>query len=330
MKMIEHVRARRIKIWIIWIIIAFSFIGIEKFFTNVILKEKEPFYVYAPSDMESAFERVLQVSDMSSNYELVMTDEKEVADVIIETNKANNDEYQKIAYSPYVIVYGYNYDEAINESELMQKTNMKDVYYMNLSNLIDAVIAGKDWREFGIDVDGKIKVVYPDSNTKYGDSFYNLMLIAANGGKYPIDSAEYAKASIKINNFFSSDNTFAVLNMNEKVSISGGFGTDTFYIGTEKEFLDMGRYMSIFSLTETISFDYYIKIDDVSKKLLKNRNKYTGWDNSSFDSILNSRYYRSEDYATINKVVSNAKAFSNTHNIVRIPQKANIQIEKDG
>lgn len=328
--MVEDVRTRRIKTWIIWIIIAFSFIGIEKLFTNVILKEKEPFYVYAPSDMESSFERVLEVSDMSSNYEIVMTDEKEVADVIVENNKANNDEYQKIAYSPYVVAYGYNYDEAINESELMQKTNMKDVYYMNLSNLIDAVITGKEWRDFGIDVDGKIKVVYPDANTKYGESFYNLMLIAANGGKYPSDSDEYAKASVKIINFFSSDNTCAVLNMSEKVAISGGFGTDTFYIGTEKEFLDMGRYISIFSLTETISFDYYIKIDDFSKKLLKNRSKYTGWDNSSFSSILNSKYYRSEDYATINKVISNAKVFSNMHNIVRIPKEANVQIEKDG
>lgn len=322
--MYEDVRTRRIKAWIIWVIIAFSFIGVEALFANVILKEKEEILVYAPSDMQSAFERVLVTADISSDYKVVMTNEEADADISVVNDKENDDTYQKIAYSPYVVAYGYSYEKKLESSDIFEDSKI------NLSKLIDAIINEKEWKDFGIDVKGKIKVVYPDMKTKYWDSFYNLMLIAANGGKYPAYSSEYNKALAKVTSFLSSDNTYAVLNMSEKVAISGGFNLDVFYIGTEKEFLDMERNMSMFSLTETVSFNYYVKIDDISKKILPYREKYNNWSSATFNTNLNHAYYRCEDMATIINNPSFVKSFSNVHNIVRIPEKTNIQIEQEG
>jgi hypothetical protein len=329
--MYDDVRTRRIKAWVIWVIVAFSIIGIEALFTNVILKEKTPFLVYAPNDMQIAFERVLVSSDLSSDYKVAMTIEEADADIIVVNDKENDDTYQKIAYSPYVVAYGYSYDIDLHESDIMQKTAKKEIYTINLSKLIDAVINEKSWKDLGVDIEGKIKVVYPDIENKYWDSFYNLMLIAANDGKYPAYSNEYNKAMAKVTSFLSSDNTISVLNMREKIELSGGFGFDVFYIGVEKELLDMSEYMSMFSLTETVSYNYYVKIDEISKKILPYRSKTItwDWDGSSFNRRLNNAYYRTEDIPLISEP-SFVKNFNNSHNIVRIPKKSNIQIEQEG
>lgn len=327
----KKAREQRITWWIIWIIIAVGFIGIEAFCTNVISKEKEPFYVYAPSDMKEAFKRALKMSDMSSEYEVIMTDSEENANVVVSYNKENDSSYTQFAFSPYVVAYSYDYSSDFFECELVkERMNLKGYYEISLSNLIDAILNEKEWKDYGLEDVGMIQVAYPDPSTVYWESFYNLMLIAANGGKYPTESSSYSKAVTKLSNFFASDNTYAITDFYEKLSFSGGFNKDIFYIAPEKLFINKKWNVSFFAPTETLPFNYYLKADSLGSRILPNLNKYTDWDSSTFYTNLNGVYYRSKSYPELYWNSRNIKGFRNIFNIVRIPDSVDWQVEKEG
>ena len=267
----KSARKMRITQWIYWILLAFLLIGADYFYTNVILKERESFKVYAPSDMEDAFKVAFKLSKLDSDYDFVMTDNPDEANVSICYGTDADDTCSRVAFSPFVILYSANVDKIFLESDIVEENaSYKGSYEINLSKLINVVITDKEWKDYGVEGFGKVKVAYPDPKTEYWHDFYDLMLIAANDGTYPIEIAEYNNAVLKLEAFFASDNAEAILDFKEKVFMSGGFTKDILYIGPEKLFFDINKNYqgNLFAPTETIYFNYYLKTDEVGSKIL--------------------------------------------------------------
>ena len=94
----------RIVCWILCLAIALGLFfhqEVKNFVDEKFLVEKASIYVYAHEDMEEGFKRALKMSGMKSTHKIVMTDDETKANIIVNTQKEYDPEYEKIAFSPW-------------------------------------------------------------------------------------------------------------------------------------------------------------------------------------------------------------------------------------
>lgn len=268
-------RKKRIWYWILGLILALLLCMCEGCIKEMATKKTEltELYVYAPSDMEEAFERA---AELSSIYKIVMTDDLSKANIIVEMDKEFDPEYTEIAYTPFVVVYS-EVDE--NISNMLEKSVLQNALFdenykeINFGKVIEEVLGEGKWENLGVENMGNIKVYYPAPETPYYSDYYEFMLVTANEGLYPENTTDLKKAMEQIECFEKSKYTEAVVDFDEKVNRTGGFMENTFFLMPEKLAGDLAYGKSLngrlFYPTTTVYSKYYLKADELGMKLVE-------------------------------------------------------------
>lgn len=267
-------RKDRIMSWVGAIIAALVFFVGEGLF-EAFTVEKAPLYVYAPSDMETAFKRALKCAGLKGEYTIVMTDDVSKANIIVQTGKEFDSEYTKIAYSPFVVAYnsaGNNIKKFV-KSDLLEEAFFNNNYYeINFNKVVEEVIEEGKWENFGVKDLGHMKVFYPSPETEYYCDYYDFMLVTVNGGIYPKTESDMEKAIQQIQRFEESDYTEGVTNFKEKFDRVGGFMENCLYLIPEKVASDLAgrnnQTARLFYPTTTIYVNYFVKADELGSKLV--------------------------------------------------------------
>lgn len=294
-------RKSRILHWVICLVVAFALFMGEGWF-NAITAEKTPLYVYAPSDMKSAFKRALKSAGMKGDYEIVITDDISKANIVVETGKEFDPNYTKVAYSPFVVVYS---TEDKNIKNMGKAGLLKDAFFndkykeIDFNMVIKEVIEDGAWSNLGVKDMGTMHVYYPAPGSAYYADYYDFMLVTVNGGIYPKDATELEKAIEQIERFENSDYTEAVSDFEEKLDRVGGFMENTLFLLPEKEAGDLAssnsKYGRLFYPTTTLYVNWYVKADELGMKLVKvfdDPNTFVG---NFYDYIEDEEYRNSYD-----------------------------------
>lgn len=258
-------RGKRITQWIMAIVISGTLLFGQSFFAEI-MKEKTPITVCAPEDMKNAFKEALYPAHLSSQYKIVMVDEMEGADIVIDYGKENDDSYQRISFSPFVIAYNTSDScfKALKKAETMVPSEYnKSFYELDFLKVVDEIIEEGKWENLGIKDHNQIHLFYPAESTIYWHDFYNFMLLTVNGGKYPKTEAEMTRAIEKVNRFIESDCTEAITTFDEKIERTDGFAENAFYVIPEKTVYELAvhheKYVRLLFPLTTANFNYYVK-----------------------------------------------------------------------
>ena len=302
----------RVFCWILCLAIAFGLVNGEDFIRERFLQEKTPVYVYAPEDMESGFKRALKMSGMKYTHKIVMTDDETKANIIVNTQKEYDSEYEKIAFSPFVVAYNTedNYASKMKKSGLLVKSkyaedDSDDYLEIDFLQIINEVIGNGSWEKFGLKNKGNIEVFYPDKSTPYWSDFYDFMLVTVNNGKYPETEEEMKTAVEQIEKFENSKYTGAVENFEEKLQRTEEFTANCLWIIPEKVVseiaYDNNKYATLFYPTTTTYLNYYIKCDEIGSKIKSCFNEDGFWC-STFYSKLAGNDFRSVEYPKLETI----------------------------
>lgn len=323
-------RRSRIIYWILCMILALGLINGENFVKEKILKEKESIYVYAPDDMEDAFKRALKQAGMKGDYKIVMTDDKEIANIIVGNDNAlypNSTMSFSFAFSPFVIAYedDSDYTKKLEESGVLTEAFFdKDYHEIDVSKVIEEASGEGKWSNLGLEESmGNIKVYYPHKETSYWNDFYNFMLVNVNGGKYP-ETEEQMKAAIKqVEIFENSDYTEAVQDFNEKIIRNGGFQANSFFFIPEKIAIDFAdknnSSVRLFYPLTTTYFYYYMAVDEIGNKLTPYFDEESNFGN--FYTYIANEYYRSHEVPEISVGLTYVYEERNAYNVVNLDFK---------
>lgn len=310
---------RKGRIWS-WIaaIIAALVLSLGEGFFETITAEKNPLYVYAPSDMETAFKRALKCAGLIGEYTIVMTDDMSQANCVVQTGKEFDSEYTKIAYTPFVVAYNKsdsNIKKMVKSGLLEEAFFDNDYHEINFNKVVEEVVEEGKWENFGLKDLGTMKVFYPAPETEYYCDYYDFMLVAVNGGIYPKNESDLEKAMEQIKRFEQSNYTEAVTDFEEKFDRVGGFMENCLYLIPEKVAGDLAgrnsQYGRLFYPTTTVYVNYYVKVDELGSKLvevfdisgtvngnfydyLENENYRNSWDNT-LESAMSSYLYEERD-----------------------------------
>ena len=315
-------RKGRIIFWILCIIVAF-FIGTieDKFF-----KEKSSVTVYAPEDMESAFTSALKGAGLGDEYRIVITTQKDNADIIVDYSKEDDEEYLKFAYSPFIVSYNISDDylKEMKESGLIRKSeyySSNSTYYeIDFKMLVDEVIEEGKWENLGVTDEDltTIKIFYPAESTIYWNDFYDFLIVTVNNGSYPETLDELETAEEYAWRFLKSSYTEAVTDFNEQLVRTNGFPINSFYVFPEKASIeyssDIDEYTRLFYPTTTVNFNYYVKAEtEIGKEVLEKI------DDGNFYKKLSKNRYRSKAYSEISDSSSiNVFGLRNAYNVVEV------------
>lgn len=289
-------RTKRLIFWALCICISL----ILGYINNEYYKEKAKVMVYAPEDMKKAFSAALKEAGLSSNYRIVITTEKEKADICVDYSKENDESYTKFAFSPFVVSYNTeeNHIKDLKEAGVLIESEYytSEKYYdIDFKKVVDEVIEEGKWENLGVD-DKKlttIKIFYPAESTIYWDDFYDFMLVTVNNGNYPETLEELENAEEYVERFFKSSFTEPVTDFEEQVVRTNGFPESSFYVFPEKLGFDVssdtGNYTRFFYPTTTVNFNYYLRATtDLGKKVVNSI------EDSDFYKKLNNKKYRSK------------------------------------
>lgn len=267
-------RKNRILWWVLCLVLAFITFKSESFFAKMNV-EKLPLYVYAPKKMEQAFNTALKSANLKDEYEIIMTNDSSNANITVQMGKEFDDEYTKIAYSPFVIAYS---SEDKNIENMIDKGLLQDAFFdaeykeINFNKVIEEVLKEGKWENLGVEDMGTINVYYPAPDTDYYTDYYDFMLVTVNAGKYPKDENELKKAMEQISNFENSEYTEAINNFDEKIIRTGGFMENSIYLLPEQEAWMISNtssnYGRLFYPTITVYANYYVKADELGSKLV--------------------------------------------------------------
>ena len=172
-----QVRKKRIKGWIIMVMIAFALLSCDYLFGKDFGKPKENLVICAPNDMEKAFKFALKRAGMKSKYNIVITDNPKNANIVVDYAKDADSSYEKLAFSPFIVAYDdeKSYLKKLEDSELVKKSAYEDtIYEIDLLSIVNATIDGKKLDEYGIEGFENVKVVYPAESTIYWHDFYKF------------------------------------------------------------------------------------------------------------------------------------------------------------
>ena len=317
-------RTGRITWWAICLIAATIFFAIDSN-SDELFKEKTPFYVCAPSDMEEAFEVAVKAAGMKSDYKIVITDNREIANVVVDYAKENDETFTKFVYTPFVVAYSNDSDylKKLQKNNLITESNSaKNVLNIDVLNLIEIIKNESDWEDYGIDGFEKVKVAYPSQNSIYWNDFYNFMLVTVNNGVYPSETSEYEQAVTIINEFLMNKNAIPLDTF--ETLVRKGFTQDILYIGPEKVFVDAAndysQHGALFYPTKTVYFNYYLKTDELGSKILSSFDAVTSFDGSFYGNLVD-EYYRSESFPRISTSNGDYVGYdSNAFDVADIPK----------
>ena len=290
-------RKRRIISWIGAIITSIVLFVGDGIFENI-TAEKNPLYVYAPSDMEAAFKRALKCADLNVEYAIVMTDDESKANIVVQKGKEFDSEYTKIAYTPFVVAYN-NSDSNIKKfikSGLLEEALFNNSYHeINFDKVVEEVIEEGKWENFGVKDMGTMRVFYPAPETELYCDYYDFMLVTVNGGFYPKNESEMEKAVERIQLFEQSNYTEAVTDFVEKFDRVGGFMENCLYLIPEELAGELAgrnsKYGRLFYPTTTVYVNYYVKADELGNKLVDVFDMSNFW-GENFYASLNFEHYR--------------------------------------
>lgn len=313
-------RKSRIISWVIGIIFAILFIVGENFVEDF-SKEKSPIKVYAPEDMKEAFSSALLKNHLEREYKITIVEDMSNADIVVDYAKENDKQYSKFAFSPFVVAYNTkdSYYSSLKKSKtLISSEYNKDIYEIDFLKVINEALDEGEWKNLGIKDLEKIKIFYPSKETCYWHDFYDFMLVTINNGKYPTTQGELKNAEEKIQKFEESPYTEAISDFNVKVQRVGGFPTNVFWILPEKAVFELtienSEYARILYPTNTVYFNYYIKVNDLGNRVIQNAK------DSKFYIKLKDNHYRNEQISSISSI-DRIYGESDTYNIVDIPEK---------
>lgn len=258
-------RGKRITQWILTILIAAGLIYGGNFFQKI-FAEKTPLTVCAPADMKDAFKAALSASGLSSQYTIVMTDNKEGADIVVDYGVEEDSSYKNFAFSPFVIAYNSSDScfKALKKANTVVPSEYNNKFYeIDFLKVIEEINDDGKWENLGLADHNTIRLFYPARSTVYWHDFYNFMLLTVNGGKYPKTSEEMTKAIEVIEQFEKSECTEAVTDFDEKIERTGGFAENAIYVIPEKTVyalaLDHDEKARLFFPLATVNFNYYVK-----------------------------------------------------------------------
>ena len=325
-------RKERIFQWVAAVIVAIIFwrLGIYKDYldTKPPEPEKQKITVNAPEDMQTAFGEALVVAGLNETHEIVMTDEVN-ANICVDYAKQNDENYQKIAFSPFVVAYNTSSDcqkKLKKTGVFVESPYDEDYLEVNFMKIINEAIGEGKWANLGLKDENKLKVFYPSKDSKYWQDFYNFLVITVNDGKYPKTTTEMQNAEEVIEQFLDSEYTEGVNDFYEQVERTGGFPTTAFYVLPEKDALDVcdkqSKAADIYYPINTVYFNCYVKGDEVGKQIIDNLGKTTEvfLTRNNFYEELSSKRYRSVQYSKVNNNGSYTNYERDIFNVVKIPE----------
>lgn len=317
-------RSKRIKQWILTLLAAALFWGIGQFVEyKQSLPEKQPLTVYAPDDMEEAFEKALQVSTLSESHYIVMSDNPN-SNIRVECAKQGDSSYEKFAYSPFVVAYNTNsdcYKKLKKAGVCSESAYDSNNYEIDFLKVIEEVIGEGKWENLGINEQGDLKVFYPSEESVYWSDFYNFLLVTLNDGRYPEDEESRAKADETITQFLNSKYAEGVIDFEDQIRRTNGFPTTVFYILPEQNARsardEVQKSVRFLYPIKTIYVNYYIKGDELGTQVIEAFEKENFWGNT-FYTYLQSSYFRNAFYTELNGSDS-VYGDDNIFNIANIP-----------
>lgn len=316
-----EVRTKRIICWIVCVIMTVIFVAVD----NHINKERTQLSLNIPANMDDAFSVALRNSEFGSDYEFVMTDSNS-ANIVVSTGKENDSEYMKFAFSPFVIGYDSSTDKYYNQ---LKKSNVlipsefdKKLDEIDFMKVISEVNENGKWSNLGVEGLSTVKVFYPAEDTLYWHDFYDLMLVTVNGGKYP-EKAEMENAEEIIQRFLNSNCTEAVSDYSQQISRTGGFTSNAFWILPENECFSLGERVRLIYPTVTVYCNYYVKCDEIGKKVIDTLNVVSNWYGNDFYGKLYYSGYRSKEEPYIygsDSIKGTIIGARDVYNIAQIPK----------
>lgn len=236
--------------------------------------EKQVITVCAPEDMEEAFKSALRVAELNETHKIVMTDE-ENANICVGYAKQDDESYQKMAFSPFVVAYSTSdtCNEKLKEAEVfVPSPYVKEYYEVDFLKIIKEAIGAGKWANLNLEDENELKVFYPSEDSIYWHDFHDFLLVTVNNGKYPETEKELENAEKVIEKFLNSEHTEGITDFYEQVQRTGGFPSSAIYILTEKDALDIctaqSKKTNIYYPTNVVYFNYYIKGDEIGKQII--------------------------------------------------------------
>lgn len=290
--------------------------------------EKQAITVYAPEDMEDAFKSALVLANLSETHRIVMTDE-ENANICVGYAKQGDKNYQKLAFTPFVVAYkslSNTEQNRLKESAVLVECVYNDDYLeIDFLKIINEAIGEGKWANLNVKDEDKLKVFYPSEESIYWHDFYDFLLVTVNNGTYPKTEAELEKAEKLIKQFVESENTEGLTDFNEQVQRTGGFPSSVIYILPEKQALEItvaqSKYADLYYPINTVYFNYYIKGDEIGNQVINALEYYkkSGWVTYDPSHNLAKKRYRNAKYSDLKVLSEYASYERDIFNVAKIP-----------
>ena len=316
-------RKNRIICWVGCLLLALALFVGESCFKDF-TAEKNPLYVYAPSDMKEAFKRALKCADLNGEYAIVMTEDESKTNIVVQTGKEFDSEYTKIAYTPFVVAYNYSSSniKKFVKSGLLEEAFFNNIYHeINFDKVVEEVIEEGKWENFGVKDMGTMKVFYPSPESEYYCDYYDFMLVTVNGGFYPKNESEMEKAVECIHRFEESNYTEEVTDFLEKFDRVGGFMENCLYLIPEELAGDLagrnGQSGWLFYPTTTVYVNYFVKADELGNKLVAvfDMPSVLG---GNFYTLLNLEHYRNSWNDSLGEMSDYLNAERDVYNVLHL------------
>lgn len=244
---------KRIITWILLLAIAFGYIGI----TNAIKSEKTEkeeakqtkLLVYNDVASDSVVKENLESSgDLSKKVEFC-NDSEDAEVIITKTNKEINEdlEIKSSSYTPLIVcmknsknLVKYQENKLLTASGEITNS-VDDEIKIDFKKIIDAVIKGKNWSEFG-GADTDIRVFIPDEDTLEYQIFKKFLITTINGGTYPSDENKLDNATNKANDFLGASNCVQTENVYHELSKINSINSNDIYILFEADLMNSSMW----------------------------------------------------------------------------------------
>jgi len=311
--------------WGIALIVAAVIFGAGQISNNMANKpEKQLLTVYAPADMEDAFEDALKMSELKETHQIVMSDDPN-SNICVAYAKQGDKAYQKFAFSPFVVGYDTStdcFDMLIESGIIVESAYDSDEHEIDFLKIIKEAISQGQWKNLGIEEQGNLHVFYPDKEGEYWNDFHDFLLVTVNNGKYPTTESEINNAENIINKFLNSEYTEGIIDFREQVRRTGGFPSTAIYILPEKDLKQIcvseDEAARLLFPTKTVYLNYYVKGDELGNQVIKSFDKTSFW--YDFYYVLKSEYYRSTKISELSHQLSNVYSETDVYNVAKIPE----------
>lgn len=302
---------KRVIFWGICLVISFAIIAFNKYKDNLPKEGQSPNVnnIYNDIEREGLVKEVFD-NALHSKKKVTFVENIDYADCILTKNiNMLENEDNKItltSYTPLVIVMKNSanlkkYQESgllISSKEINNST--EDEISIDFKKVIDAVVNGKDWSEFGGE-HKKIKIIVPKKDSIEGGLFYSFLVATINGGSYPQNNEEITLAKETANKFWSSSSCVeAEKPINDLSTISSINETDM-YVLFEADLMNSIAWtankldMSIAYPTTTVVKHIYIQSEEDCNELFNLLSTQLNYRTSNAHSFEENKNYNVKD-----------------------------------